>query len=168
MGRQKKQKIERQNFNELLNELNRKSRTNWISSSSEYKANQSVPDDPEYRVKLIRKAAPTETKNLELYEKFFAKAGISTRFMIELIEKRSAFLELINENAMKLQVGEDTWIVELMTGNRCCLLHNNYLKTLEGGRVFQSGYHKQNILVNSTPEEAIRTAMDYKFDAHRK
>lgn len=160
----------RKNYNSLLRELQRNQAENHKKiEQNQCQANEPeiMPEEHEIRYALIRKAVPKETKDLTLYCEYFRKAGITTEFLKELIEEQSAYLELVNRESMKLQIRDDVWIVELKGKNRCRLLHNNYLITMDKERIFKDGYHEQSIPRNSTPEDAMRAAMMYSWNTHR-
>lgn len=160
----------RKNYNSLLRELQRnqeESHKKIEQNQRPAKETEIKPEEHDIRNALIRKAVPKETKDLTLYCEYFQKAGITTEFLKELIEEYTANLELVNRESMKLQIQDDVWIVELKGESRCRLLHNNYLVTMDKERIFKDGYHEQSIPKNSTPENAMRTAMMYSWKEHR-
>ena len=77
---------------------------------------------------------------VELYKPLFD--GVSLQVLEKLIyEKKISVISYIDQ--LHVTCEEDMWKIQLMEDGLVRLWHNNYVRTLNGGRYFTNGYHLQ-------------------------
>ena len=102
----------------------------------------------------------------EKCEKFFDEKQVSTRLLTRLFVEKRAEAEMV-PLGIRIYCGDDCWRIRWKSEKGASVLeHNNYVRTLAGGRYFTKGYHDQHIRPN-TVNSAIHYLMAYDYTAHR-
>lgn len=123
---------------------------------------------PECACKAYVRCGAKDLENYETYRKLFEKMQIQEK-LIRHIYVDCGMKTKASVNVLTVWDREDTWkIVSLDTGGRVQLLHNNYHLSPDGERSFDSGYHVQNSVSQSTNAAyAFKIIETYSFDEHK-
>jgi ssDNA-binding Zn-finger/Zn-ribbon topoisomerase 1 len=115
----------------------------------QFHASETIPEDKEIcpkcrRLIYFRKATYPNAKQSGICNRIFLNRWVSNSRISHYTMDIGMKFHATTLDEMRVEYGEDTWIIKGLDTDMLSLWHNNYVKTSETERYITEGFHNQN------------------------
>lgn len=115
-----------------------------------FEASNVIPENREFcsmckKKLLLRLACYPNTKQIAMCTGIFQKYHVGTRKIEHYVMDAGMRFHATDFSALRVESGEDRWIIKGIDTNHLELWHNNYIKINSRERHFTEGFHEQNV-----------------------